>query len=81
MGNLSDRVTFDCSSDLFPFEIVWYRDNVQLPQAEDSSNGHAMINISTKHHGAEYICIAYSSLEQQELKFYINVAGTRMFSN
>ena len=81
VGDLSDGVIFDCSSDLFPLNIVWYRDGVPLPQAE-YSNGHAIIEIiSTEHHEDEYACIAYSPLEKEELNFTINVEGTRMFSN
>ena len=75
IGEVGRTITFNCSSDLFPSRIEWYRDGLLLSQTNGSS-GYATIDvISTDDHKVEYSCKAASYLESQEKNFTFNVEG------
>ena len=77
VGEISRTVTFNCSSDLFPLRIGWYKDGTLLSHTNDSSGyaTHMVDVISTDDHKAEYTCIAVNYLDSQKKNITINVEG------
>ena len=71
-------LTLNCSSDLYPVRIEWYRDNSLLSQTSTTSGNVTLDVISTDHQGAVYICNAVGSRKSQERNMTLSVKGKKI---
>ena len=79
IGTVGSTVTFDCSSDLHPTRIEWYRDSTLLSQTSASSGTVTLGLISTDDEGAVYTCSAIGSYGSQERTKTLHVQGNTLY--
>ena len=77
-GTVGNRITFNCSSDLDPLRIEWYRENTLLSRVNTTSSTITLNLISTDDEGAVYTCSAIGRHGSQERNKTLNVKGTIM---
>ena len=79
VGTVGSTVTFDCSSDLHPIRIEWYRDNALLSQTSASSGAVTLDLISTDDEGAVYTCSAIGGYGSQKRNKTLHLNGNTVF--
>jgi hypothetical protein len=80
IGTVGSTITFNCSSDLDPVRIEWYRDNSLLSQTNSTtSSGTVDLElISTDDEGAVYTCSAIGRHGSQERSMMLEVKGMKV---
>ena len=75
IGTVGSTITFNCSSDLDPVRIEWYRDDSLLSQTNSTSGTVTLGLISTDDEGAVYTCSAIGRHGSQERNKTLEVKG------
>ena len=78
IGTVGRTITFNCSSDLDPVRIEWYRDNRILSQTNATSGTVVLGLISTDDEGAVFTCSAIGRHGSQERNKTLQVQGIIM---
>ena len=75
IGTVGRTITFNCSSDLDPVRIEWYRDDRLLSQTNSISGTVVLGLISTDDEGAVYTCRVIGRHGSQERNKILEVKG------
>jgi hypothetical protein len=78
IGTVGSMITFNCSSDLDPMRIEWYRDNSLLSQTNSTLGTVVLELISTDDEGAVYTCSAIGRHGSQERSTILEVKGMKV---
>ena len=78
IGTVGRTIIFNCSSDLDPVRIEWYRDDRLLSQTNSTSGTVVLDLISTDDEGAVYTCSAIGHHGSQEKNKTLRVQGIIM---
>ena len=79
IGTVGSEITFNCSSDLHPVRVEWYRDSVLLSQTSGNETTITIDVVSTDDEGAVYTCNAVGHRGSQERNITLNVQGKRSY--
>ena len=77
-GTVGSMIIFNCSSDLDPVRIEWYRDDRLLSQTNSTSGIVVLGLISTDDEGAVFTCSAIGRHGSQERNKTLQVQGIVM---
>ena len=75
IGTVGSEITFNCSSDLHPVRVEWYRDSALLSQTNKTSGNVTIDIVSTDDEGTIYTCNAVGHRGSQERNITLNVQG------
>ena len=75
IGTVGSTIKFDCTSDLDPIRIEWFRNNELLSQTYETSGNVTLDLISTDDEGVVYTCSAIGRHGSQERNKTLSVKG------
>ena len=78
VGIVSNSITFNCSSDLDPVRVEWYRNGSLLSETSGTIGEVTLDVVSTDDEGAVYTCSAIGQHGSQERNMTLNVEGDMM---